>query len=72
MDLEEEEFIKLLVFARNVVPSLLKATGTKRIAMVSGVDPMRTPVVKLIPLHGLADEWSPILSNDADYHAAYP
>ena len=34
--------------------------------------PMKQPSAQIVPLHGLSNDWHPILSEDAEYHEIYP
>ena len=34
--------------------------------------PKKQPFAQIVPLHGLSDDWHPILAEDTEYHETYP
>lgn len=72
-DLDNNEYIELLHFAKKIGKMLDKALGTKRTGLIMegmGIDHAH---VKLIPLHGIeSDQWEAINSNYPKFYKKYP
>ena len=72
VDMENEDYIKLMLVAKKVAKLLDNKLGVKRTAMVMegmGVDHVH---IKLYPLHGLDKKFEEMLSPEKKYFEIYP
>ncbi|XP_010866048.2 uncharacterized protein LOC105008439 isoform X2 [Esox lucius] len=67
--LEEDAYLRLLLGARAVGALLCERLGVKRCALVSRPhgDSHSPPQVRVLPLHGLDNEWRPHLAGEEHY-----
>ncbi|ESK83797.1 histidine triad [Moniliophthora roreri MCA 2997] len=65
--LDINSFVDLFKLARRISSALASVTGARRCALASD-----GTCVTIIPLHGLAEEWKPVLCEEAEYRTTYP
>nr|XP_047123343.1 uncharacterized protein LOC124806449 isoform X2 [Hydra vulgaris]XP_047123344.1 uncharacterized protein LOC124806449 isoform X2 [Hydra vulgaris]XP_047123345.1 uncharacterized protein LOC124806449 isoform X2 [Hydra vulgaris]XP_047123346.1 uncharacterized protein LOC124806449 isoform X2 [Hydra vulgaris] len=68
-----DEYKRLLFSAKNTAHLLCNKLCVKRSALL--VEPVKVaghPQIKIIPLHGVSSEWTPILNKEPEYFDEYP
>lgn len=61
------DFTKLFLFSRKAAEALTSHTSVRRCAMASD-----GKMIHLIPLHGLNDDWSPVIHAVEQFYPTYP
>ncbi|KAJ8263883.1 hypothetical protein GJAV_G00142500 [Gymnothorax javanicus] len=70
--LEERDFVGLLLGARVVAGLLCKHLGVRRCALVHRPHPDQPAQIRLLPLHGLGSGWRPHLAQEEDFQPHDP
>ncbi|KAM6939904.1 uncharacterized protein FYW49_011193 isoform 2-T2 [Xenentodon cancila] len=70
--LEESEYLSWLLGARAVAELLCDRLGVRRCALVSRPHADRPAQIRILPLHGLDEEWRPHLAGDEEHNAHDP
>ncbi|KAE9389441.1 HIT-like protein [Gymnopus androsaceus JB14] len=66
-DLTVNEFVNFFLLAQKIAAQLKSALSVNRVAMASD-----GTVTNLIPLHGVAQDWKPVLNLEETFHPVYP
>ncbi|XP_061587483.1 uncharacterized protein LOC133452271 isoform X2 [Cololabis saira] len=70
--LEEPEYLSWLLGARAVAELLCDRLGVRRCALVSRPHADTPAQIRILPLHGLDEEWRPHLAGDEEHNAHDP
>ena len=68
----QEDYEALLMEARSTAHLLQSKLNVNRCALVSDPSPVLPAHARLAPLHGLNDEWKPILAVEEEFSETYP
>ena len=68
----QEDYEALLMEARSSAHLLQSKLNVKRCALVSDPSPVLPAHARLAPLHGLNDEWKPVLAVEEEFSETYP
>lgn len=68
----DKDYSGLMSAVKSVALLLEKSLGVKRVGIVAEGMGVNHAHVKLYPMHGLGDEWKPIISNEKAFFSEYP
>uniref|UniRef100_UPI003AAE0B2B uncharacterized protein isoform X1 n=1 Tax=Centroberyx gerrardi TaxID=166262 RepID=UPI003AAE0B2B len=71
-DLEEREYLSMLMGARAVGELLCERLGVRRCALVTRPHRDTPAQIRVLPLHGLDSEWRPHLAGEEEHHPYDP
>ena len=64
----KDQFVSVLVSAKNVAAIVKAATKVQRVALVTTAD----RDIRLVPLHGVEADWKPVNDPQLEYYDSYP
>ena len=67
-ELPKNEFAQMLLSVKQAALLLKAATDVRRVALVTTSE----REIRLVPMHGLSEQWKPVLGPELEYNATYP